>query len=498
MKIIAFQSELRPELPNVYATLDYHTFRDVLVKIDELLTKTGLEHNLISHALAEPFEKSAADEASLLDANKGSTQYKTLKHALRCNIARHLTGESYRLMSVRLADSTLFQWFTHISDFGSRKAISKSSLERYEKIFPETLVADISRRWLSGLSDENTAHSVGLVQSVNFKKAFMDSTCVKAAIHFPVDWLLLRDAARSLLSAISTIRAKGLKHRMAEPSVLIKQMNNLCIQMTHTRRRKDGKKQRKSVLRAMKKLSQCISKHANRYRELLENEWPKTNWTQGQAQQVIGRIDHIVKQLPAAIKQAHERIIGERSVRSCDKILSLYDQDTQVIVRGKAGNEVEFGQSLLLTEQSNGLIMDWELSAGQAPSDNQLLQPTVERIEKYYGSTDSVCADRAFASAANDEFLTKKTIRNALCPKSPSVLKEKLKDPVFLSLQTRRSQTEARIGIFKNVFLGRPLRSRITEYKRQAINWSVLTHNLWVLARMAIADEQSSKLKKAA
>ena len=88
--------------------------------------------------------------------------------------------------------------------------------------------------------------------------------------------MLLRDAARSLLLAIKTIRAQGLKHRMIEPTQLLKQMNKLCIQMTHTRRKKDSKKLRKIILRAMKKLSQCIAKHAVRYHELLIKEWQKT------------------------------------------------------------------------------------------------------------------------------------------------------------------------------------------------------------------------------
>jgi len=241
----------------------------------------------------------------------------------------------------------------------------------------------------------------------------------------------------------------------------------------------------------------CSEEHASRYRELLNREWEKTTWTYAQKQQVIGRIDNILEQLPKAIKQAHERIIGERVVCSSNKLLSLYDKDAQVIIRGKAGHEVEFGQSLLLTEQSHGLIMDWQLSAEQTPSDSQLLKPTVNRIEKYYGAIDLISADRAFASFANDEFLKEKNIYNAVCPRNPKQLQKKLTDSIFVSSQTRRSQTEARIGIFKNVFLGKPLRSRVTAYKRQALNWCVLTHNLWVLSRMAIADELSS-LKKAA
>ena len=352
-------------------------------------------------------------------------------------------------------------------------------------------------QWLSQLSDKEKALDAGLSQAIDCKTVFMDTTCVKSHIHFPVDWVLLRDAARSLLSAIITIRKQGLKHRMTEPSTLLKTMNKHCIEMTHTRRKKEGKKQRKIKLRAMKKLSQRIAKHADRYRERLRREWPNTLWTECQAQQVIGRIDLILEQLPAAIKQAHDRIIGERKIVSSDKLLSFYDEDAQVIVRGKAGNEIEFGQRLLLTEQRDGLIIDWELFSKKAPSDSQLLEPTIDRIEKYYGAIASACSDRGFGSKKADEYLEAKHIYNAICPKSPKQLQERLQDPTFIELQTRRSQTEARIGIFKNVFLGKPLRSRITDNKRHALNWCVLTHNLWVLSRKTIADEKSV-LKKAA
>jgi len=493
MEIIAFQQEFRPELPNVYGTYDYRTFRDILIKIDELLTRSDLEHHLILGSLNRAVEK----DQTLGNGKNLNYRYKVLRHALRCNIGRHLTGESYRLFSLRLADSSLFQWFTDIHALGARKAISKSALERYEKYFDQESVADQIRIWLSEFSNEKKANQAGLMSVVNFSETFMDSTCVKANIHYPVDWVLLRDASRSLLKAIKMIRAQGLKHRMIDPSSLAKEMNKLCIQMTHTRRKKEGKKARKAILRAMKKMSDCISRHAKRYRQLLLEEWEKTDWTEAQMQQVIRRIDTILVQLPEAIKQAHERIIGSRFIQSSEKILSLYDQDVEVIIRGKPGSEVEFGQRLLLTEQSDGLIIDWELLGKNAPSDSDLLQPTVKRIKSYYDDVSAVSTDRAFSSAINDEFLKLNCLQNATCPRSPKELKKRLKDPIFLSLQTRRSQTEARIGIFKNVFLGNPLRSRITLNKRHAINWCVLVHNLWVLSRKAIADEQS-KLKKAA
>lgn len=497
MNTLSLQLELRPALPNVYGALDYREFRDTLIKIDEILVKSGFEHKLITEALSQYVANSNIDADKFYNSKRAAFHYKKLKHALRCNIARHLTGESYRQFSIRIADSELFQWFTNINAFSNRKAISKSSLERYEKYFDVKLLDKQIREWLADLTDTSQAVAAGINKAIDCKSIFTDSTCIKSNIHFPVDWILLRDAARSLLSAIKIIRAQGLKRRMIEPSLLLKNMNKLCIAMTHARRKKDSKKQRKKVFRAMKKLSTCIAKHGKGYHKLLDQKWEKTKWTRAQVQQVLNRINLVLEQLPAAIKQAHERIIGERLIASKDKILSLYDKDTHVIVRGKSGSEVEFGQGLLLTEQADGLIIDWQLFKDQPLADSKALVPMLDRVKHYYGVIESVCTDRGFSDKKNDAILKSQEIYNAVCPKSPRQLQEKLTDPLFLSLQTRRSQTEARIGIFKNVFCGKPLRSRITDYKKLSISLNVLTHNLWVLSRRAI-DIERSMLKKAA
>lgn len=491
MRNLTFQYDLRPELPNIYGHCDYEQFRITLMKMDEILTQSGLENQLVDSALNQWIIDNQRDQ-DFCNSKSHAYHWKNLRHALRCNIARHLTGESFRNFSVRLVDSALLQWFVGIHGFAKRMATSKSSMDRYSKCFNESLIAEKLHQFQSGfLSNQPSAESIGLNDAMDCSVLFMDNTCVKANIHFPVDWVLLRDAVRSLLSAIKTIRAQGLKHRMIEPALLMKRMNKLCISMTHTRRRNDGKKQRKKILRDMKTLSQCIQKHAKRYRELLIKNREKTEWTEKQAAQVIGRIDNILNQLPDAIEQAHERIIGERQVPSDQKILSLYDHSAYVMVRGKSGNEVEFGQSLLLTEQVNGLIVDWKLFENQPLADSRLLNDTTARIQKNYGKIKSICGDRAFSSKANSEMLQGKNIFDATCPRSPKQLEERMNDPIFAQLQARRSQTEARIGIFKNVFLGKPLKNKSFMSKQMAVGWCVITHNLWVIARKALADELS-------
>ena len=72
-------------------------------------------------------------------------------------------------------------------------------------------------------------------------------------------------------------------------------------------------------------------------------------------------MENVLHQLPAAMKQARERMIGERQVANGEKILSLYDDSIDVINRGKAGATVEFGNKLWLGENADGIIVDYKI-----------------------------------------------------------------------------------------------------------------------------------------
>ena len=83
---------------------------------------------------------------------------------------------------------------------------------------------------------------------------------------------------------------------------------------------------------------------------------------------------------------------------------------------------------------------------------------------------------------------------------NPHQLKERLRSWKFVKLQRRRSQTEGRISIIIHNFLGCPIRSKGIEHRQLAVGWGVLTHNLWVLARLPKrqAKKKAAPLRKAA
>jgi hypothetical protein len=491
--IIPFPQELRPQLPTIVGNVDYLTLRQRLEQIDSLLRAGGVEQNFVQRALAD-WKRAGKTEPTALE--QGKFQQRS-RRALRCTILRTLLQEDYRGFSCQLAGNPLYQWFCLIDAMDQVRVPSKSELQR----FAHWLAAGQMREVIDGLlkGAVEKPRQLGLKEALDLEAYFLDSTCLKANIHFPTDWVLLRDGVRTLMKATRLIRQAGLRGRMQAPEEFLRRMNRLSIEMSQQVRRAGRKKGRKRVLRQMKKLVGVVRAHAQRHRQRLDQQWEQTPWTRAQAEEILRRIDGVVELLPQAQKQAHERIIGERSVANAQKILSLYDPQVRVIVRGKAGAEVEFGNTVLLGENGQGIILDYELFRDSAPADSQLLFSSLLRVFEGTGChVKAVVTDRGFASASNSRTLKEAGTYDGLCPRKPAELSQRMKAGKFARLQRRRAQTEARIGILKQNFLVRPMRAKGFEHRELGLAWGVLTHNLWMLARLRKTKKKSVALRQAA
>lgn len=493
-ELVPEQEHLPAYVATVVGNIEYREWKQQLERIHELLELSRVEEifQRLSLAQRNRKEQRAAEKVDrpfdALSSVQQASYQRLSSQALRCNVARSLTGDSFRDFGCRLSESALLQWFCKLDRIDTVRIPSKSALQRYSQWLEEKDLRQVVDTLLGAASDgeDGGEQPLELSEALKLEAYFLDTTCVKLHIHFPVDWVLLRDAARTLMKATMLIRKRGLKVRMGEPEEFLQQMNRLCMKMTHARRRKDARRVRKATLRAMKKLSKTIAAHAERHRDELEKRWQETDLKQGEARQIVKRITAVLESLPNAIRQAHERIIGGRQVANEEKILSLYEAHAAVYVRGKAGAEVEFGSQLLLGECESGVIVDWELVCGKPQADTKMLQRSLERLKQTVSGQcpHQVSGDRGFDSKANRELLEEHDIYNAICPKAPRELNDKMKDAKFAELQKRRSQTEARISIFKNGFLGSPLLSKGHANQSREVAWNVLTHNLWVVARL--------------
>lgn len=495
MQKMIYQQHLSPALRVIVGNADYRERLRILERIDKALTVTGLERRFVEERLRQVEARKSLSARCLQNVIKHAIR------ALRCTLARMLLGDDLRGMAVSLAESSLLQWFCRMDELDAVRVPAKSTLQRYENMMTPQVLKELNNMLIRCIATKDGAQKIELEDKVDLDRFFLDSTCVPANIHFPVDWTLLRDGAGTLLAAIILIRKHGLKHRIMEPAMLMRRMNSLCMEMTFARRRTDSAKARKMILRKLKKLTKIIRKHGERYYDLLDACWSETDWTRRQAEQVLKRMRNVLDQLPKAMRQAHERIIGERPVANAEKILSLYEPDIHVIVRGKANAEVEFGNTLLLCEQAQGLIADYELFKQQAPADSRLLPNCACRLQKDLAGLlphgdfkISVAGDRGYDSGDNQNRLADMKWFNAVAARDPLQLQRQREKSRFVKEQTRRAQTEGRIGIIKINFIGDPLPAKGFTGRCLRVAWAVLAHNLWVIARL---PEKQAKEKAA-
>ena len=478
--IVAQQVSLCPPLPRVVGPVEFTEFCARWTRLDALL-RAGVERDFVTRSLRHHVRRRP------MTLSEQAAFQQESRRALRCTVARALLVESLRDFSRHLAESAVLQRFCLLGDVEAVPIPGHSQVQRYQYWLPAEEMRAVITGLVAQAQGTDAPATLGLAAPVELGTVWLDSTCAATHIHYPVDWLLLRDAVRMLLGAMGVVRTHGLKHRMPEPATLQKTMNQLCIKMTHAGKGEKGKQRRKAVLREMKALVQTVYAHAERYVALVEALPTPCGWAVAAAR----RMRAVLVKLPAVLRQVHERLIGERPVATAEKVLSLHEPDTAVITRGKAGAQVEFGHSLLLVEQRDGLIVDWALPRAPQP-DGMLLTEALPRWETAYGrrTIRTAVTDRGFDGRGSREALAAAEIANGLCPRSPRQLAARLADdPAFGAQQRRRAQTEGRVAIVKQTFLAGRLHTKGHAHHEQEIAGVILAHNLWVLARLPVACE---------
>ena len=480
--IVAQQLSLCPPPPRVFGPVE---FRELCARLDRLnvLLVASVERDYVSRSVAH--HRELRTRPMTTDEQEAFQQESRV--ALRATLARVLLGESLRAFCCHLAESAVLQRFCGLGDLERVEVPGHSQLQRYQYWLP----ADDLRAVVLGLVRQaaaaNATECFGLAEALSLETVWVDTTCAETNIHYPVDWLLLRDAVRTIIQAICVLRDHGLKHRMPEPVSILSAMNQLAMRMSHAGKGAKGKKVRKAILREMTEQVETVMAHAERYCALVDALPAPMGWAVGSRR----RMQAVLDQLPAALRQARERIIGERPVKNADKVLSFYEPDTAVITRGKAGAQVEFGHSLFITEQRDGVIVDWALPKSPQ-TDGDLLIAGIDRWRKEYDDAiNTAVTDRGFDGPVPRKKLEQAGILNGMCPRSPRQLAERQQDPAFREQQRRRSQTEGRIAIVKQTFLGGRLHTKGHAHHETEVTWVVLAHNLWVLARLPTASEHA-------
>jgi IS5 family transposase len=317
------------------------------------------------------------------------------------------------------------------------------------------------------------------------RKLRTDGTVVETNIRPPSDSRLLADSVRVLTRTIlrgqAVLRTAGQKIQSGFED--------------GTQRAKQLARQIGESLRSKKEAAQNAGKQV--YQELLSLAQQTMAWAEQTQQQLKKRSEQRAKRLaetlahfvPLAqqvIQQTTRRILQGQQVPAAEKIVSLFEEHTNIICRGKESHPVEYGHKVWLNEVEGGLVSHYRILEGN-PSDEQQWKPSLKaHLKTFHQPPQQASGDRGLFSEPNEQLAHDLAVKHVILPKRGFRSKARLKHEHktwFVKGRHWHAGVEGRISILKRAHdLGRCLAHGLTGFHCW-VGWGVIAGNLAVLGR---------------
>jgi IS5 family transposase len=191
-------------------------------------------------------------------------------------------------------------------------------------------------------------------------------------------------------------------------------------------------------------------------------------------------MESLIPVMKNVYRMTERREILKEKVAVEEKIFSIYEQHTDIIVKGQ--REAQFGHKVNIGSGKSNLILTCEIVEGN-PKDSELYQGTIEKFKEDYGKTPaSSVADGGFASKENIDYSKEEGITNIVFNKIRGSIQNIAKNKwVENKLKRWRSGIEAIISNLKRGFQIRRCTWKGLAHYGQKILWSVIGYNLRVM-----------------
>src|SRR5690606_32664235 len=128
-----------------------------------------------------------------------------------------------------------------------------------------------------------------------------------------------------------------------------------------------------------------------------------------------GQVGHYRPLVERIIAQSERRVLAGEPVPAGDKLVSLFEEHADIIVKGS--RNTEYGHKLNLTAGRSGMILDLVIEVGN-PADSDRLLPMLERHIGSWGQAPrQAAADGGFATRSNLATAKAWGIRDMACHK---------------------------------------------------------------------------------
>lgn len=378
---------------------------------------------------------------------------------LRLLVLKHLHNWSFAETGHWVGDSLALRWFSRVY---FQPGPDDTTLIRWARLIePPTLQA---------LNDHVAALAQDL-QVTKGRKLRVDGTVGQIAIPHPTASSLLTDGGRVLSRVVRRATPLG-----GERLAGVRDPFRTRLQAIHRlQARAEGEEvaeQRTALYHKLVETAQQTVRQARRVRDAL-GEIP--DQASGQAQRLREQLDHFLPLVERVISQA------TRHVLQGEKVVSIFEPQTQIIPRHKSGAAVEFGRKVFVGETEGGIIASYQVLTNSGSEQDAVL-PAVAHHKKVFGPAPQLLTgDRGTHSATIERDTQAAWVRDVVIPWSGSrspMRQEREKERRWHHLYRWRAGLEGRIyslqgdyGLARCAYHGHAGLER-------GVGWGILASNL--------------------
>ena len=437
---------------------------DLLDPIDLLLDDAALLR-LVAAAQAARAPKAETMGRKVIAGNR----------LLRCYALKHIKNWSFRELERELRANLVYRRFTRFDD---AKIPDFTTLSRNFGALGPEVTQQIHERVVAMSCQADVAKG---------RKLRTDTTVTESNIHYPTDSTLLQDGVRVLTRAIKRIAEECLpgKLEVVDHACAVQrrvlEIHRAAKSFTEASRARFNGSYRKlvglagSVLRQAKQVQEDLQTGA------LPVAGRITKLLLGQAD-----LHHFAPLVEKVIAQTKARIL-DGDTRFPGKIVSIFEEHTEVIRKGKAAKPNEFGRLVRIDEVENGIVSGYEVLTGN-PADVEAWIPGIDNHEKLFGRAPHMATgDRGYFSAKNEREAKARGIKNVVLPARGILGRTRAalqKTRAFRRARKWRGGIEPRIANLKHRFGMARAHYKGARGFMRFVGWSVISQNLVAIARV--------------
>ena len=396
---------------------------------------------------------------------------------LRCCVLKHLKGWSFRELEREVRSNLAYRLFTH---FDGDPTPDFSTFSRTFALLGTETTQAIHARIVAMAHAERIAPG---------RRLRTDTTVVETNIHHPTDSTLLADGARVLTRSLKRF-AEECKAGVLKVVDHGRAVQRRVLEIHRAARsiRETGRERLQVSYSKLVGLVQGVVRQATSVLQKQASGRLPIVGARLRALQAQLQLEHFLPLVRQVLLQTNQRVFGG-DVHVQGKILSLFEEHTQVVRKGKAHKPTEFGRLVRIDEVENGIVSQYAVLPGNHSDANSWV-PALESHEKHFGRAPRLAtADRGYFSARNEqEAKARGVVRVALPARGPlSKMRAALQRQRWFRRALKwRGAIEPRIGTLKNQFsMARALYKSDKGFER-FVGWCVIAQNVVSMARTLV------------